>query len=364
MAESPAATAFPTTVRPASRLGGSGSRAFVPLTPVVSAGVRIAGTGSAIPTGILTNTDIADLVATDDEWIRQRTGIAERRVCDPKKGESNLSLCTEALRSALESANLQASDLDLIICGTITQDVRCPSTACLVAAKLGAGSASAWDLGAACCGFVYSLNVAHDLIRCGSRKRIGVIGCDTVSAIMDYTNRGVCILFGDAAGAVVLEQSSDQTLGCVAQVNKADGSGWRDLFIPGFADHLTPETDVSVVRMGCLQMNGKAVFKFAVSTFQELIIETLDKAGLTADEVDLFVCHQSNARILEAARARFGIPEEKLYVNIDRIGNTSAGSVGLCFDELTKAGRVKPGMRVLFLAFGAGVTWTSSLWQI
>ena len=334
------------------------------LPDVPRRGVRITGVGSALPTGVLTNDDLATIVQTSDEWIVQRTGIKRRQICDPAKGESNLSLCTDALRRALEDAKMQADELELIICGTITQDMRCPSTACLVASKLNAGSAAAFDLGAACCGFTYALNVAHDLIRSGTHKAIVVIGADTVSSIMDYTNRGVCILFGDAAGAAVLTATDDTTKGIIAQVNKADGRGWHDLHIPANSTHFWPETDLAVTKLGCLQMNGKAVFKFAVGTFQALIAETLDTASMTVEDVDMFICHQSNARILESARERFGIPHDKLYVNIDRIGNTSAGSVPLCLDELVKAGRVKPGMVVMFVAFGAGVTWASSLWQL
>jgi 3-oxoacyl-[acyl-carrier-protein] synthase-3 len=328
-----------------------------------SVGVRIAGTGSALPSRVISNDQIASIVDTNDEWIRQRTGIATRRVCDPKLGESNLSLCTLSLKRAIEAAHIDPRELDLLICATITQDMRCPSTACLVAANVGCTPAGAWDLGAACSGFVYGLNAAHDLIRAGTHRTIGVIGADCVSSIVDYTNRGVCILFGDAAGAVVLRATDDLTKGCVAQVNKADGSGWGDLFMPAWESHIEPTSDAHH-RTGCLQMNGKGVFKFAVGTFQELIAETLTKAGLSADEIDMFVCHQSNARILEAARERFGIPADKIYINIDRVGNTSAGSVPLCLDELVQAGRVKEGMRVMFVAFGAGLTWGSSLWQL
>lgn len=327
-------------------------------------GVVIAGSGSALPERIITNNDIATIVDTTDEWIHQRTGIRQRRVCTPAKGEGNLSLCTESLRRALAAASLQASDLDLIICGTISQDMRCPSTACLIGGALGAGHAAAWDLGAACSGFVYSLNTAHDLIRCGNFKTVGVIGADTVSSLVDYTNRSVCILFGDAAGAVVLRATDDVTKGCIAQCNHADGTSWQELYLPNEESQIDATHDRGVHRPGCLQMNGKAVFKFAVSTFQELIAETLAKAGMEVNDIDMFVCHQSNARILEAARERFGIPSEKLYVNIDRVGNTSAGSVPLCFDELKRAGKVQPGMVIMFVAFGAGLTWCSSLWQV
>lgn len=337
----------------------------VPMPPVIPRrGVRIAGTGSALPSRVVSNDDLAGVIDTTDEWIVQRTGIRTRHVCDPKKGESNLTLCTEALRRALAKAGMQASDLDLIICGTITQDMRCPSTACLVAAELKAGTAAAWDLGAACCGFVYSLNAAHDLIRVGTHKAIGVIGADTVSVLVDYTNRGVCILFGDAAGAAVLTATDDASKGCLAQVNHADGTGWRDLFQPAWDVQIAPGADRTMVRPGCLQMNGREIYRFAVGTFQELIAETLAKAGLTPQDVDHFVCHQSNLRILEAARERFGIPAEKMYVNIDRVGNSSAGSVPLCFDEMRSKGMVREGQIVMFLGFGAGLTWASSVWRV
>jgi 3-oxoacyl-[acyl-carrier-protein] synthase-3 len=326
-------------------------------------GVRIAGTGSAIPSRVLANAELAKLIDTSDEWIVQRTGIRERRLVDWSKGENNLTLCTEALRKALSQAGMAASELDLIIVGTITQDMRCPSAACMVAQNLGAGHAGAWDLAAACCGFVFGMNAAHDLIRVGTHKAIGVVGCDVISSIIDYHNRGVCILFGDAAGAAVLRATDDTTKGIIAQVTKADGSGWRDLFMPGTVLDIPPGADLTTHESNCLQMNGREVYKFAVSTFQELIAETLDKAGLKADDIDMFVCHQSNARILDAARERFGIPLEKWYVNIDRIGNSSAGSVPLCLDELRQQGRIREGQLVLMVAFGAGLTWGSCLWQ-
>ncbi|CAN5774843.1 ketoacyl-ACP synthase III [soil metagenome] len=339
-------------------------RASVSLPVPPRIGVRIAGVASQLPSRIVSNADLATVVETNDEWIYQRTGIHERRVCDPAKGESNRWLCTESLRKALENANFAATDLDLIICGTITQDMRCPSTACLVAADVGAGHAAAWDLGAACCGFLYGLNVAHDLIRMGNYRAIGVIGCDTVSALVDYTNRGVCILFGDGAGAAIVTATPDQTKGCLAQVNKADGTGWVDLYMPAEEWQIPAGADRSVHKVGCLQMNGKAVFKFAVGTFQELIVEALAKANLAATDIDLFICHQSNMRILEAARERFGIPADKLHINIDRVGNTSAGSVPLVLDDLVREGKIKEGMMVMFVAFGAGLTWSASIWRL
>jgi 3-oxoacyl-[acyl-carrier-protein] synthase-3 len=339
-------------------------RAPRPLPTIPKIGVRIAGTGSALPSRRITNDDIASIVDTSDEWIFQRTGIRERRVCDWTKGESNTQLCTEALRGALESSGIAAAELDMVICGTITQDRRCPATATVVAGALGATNAGGWDLGAACSGFVFAVNAAHDLIRVGTYRTIGVIGCDTVSSLVDYTDRGTCILFGDAAGAAVLRATDDTTKGIIAQATRSDGRGWRELYIPAHFGEIRPEDDLRTHKAGCLFMNGREIFKFAVVKFGDLIEETLQRAGVKVEDVDMFVCHQSNARILESARERFGIPREKLYMNIDRIGNTSAGSVALCLDEVWRSGRVKEGQLMMVVAFGAGLTWGACLWQV
>jgi 3-oxoacyl-[acyl-carrier-protein] synthase-3 len=303
---------------------------------------------------------------TSDEWIRQRTGIAERRVVDLSRGECTSSLCEQALRGALADAKMDASQLDLIIVATVTGEMTCPSTACRIAAGVGAGAAAAFDLLAACSGFVFSLNIASDLIRAGSHRTIGLVGCDVLSPLMDYSDRGrgVAILFGDAAGAAIVRATDDTSKGLIAQVMHADGSRWRDLYIPAAQRDFPAGTDITHVRNRCLQMSGREVYKFAVSTFGDLIQETLDKAGISAEDVDHYICHQSNARILESARERFGIPHSKLYVNIDRTGNTSAGSIPVCLDELRGMGRIKDGQVVMFVAFGGGLTWASSLWQV
>lgn len=335
-----------------------------PLPAVPHRGVQIIGTGSAVPSRVCTNADIATVCNTSDEWIFQRTGIHERHICDPRKGESNLTLSTEALRAALADAKIPASELDAVIVATITSDMKCPATACMVGAALGAGNAQAFDVAAACCGFVYGINLAHDLIRVGSNRTIGLVGVDTISSITDFTNRNVAILFGDGAGAAVLRSTDDATKGVIAQINKADGSGWPNLFVPGWDSQIPATADREVLVPGCLHMNGKEVFKFAVGTFQALIKDTLEMGQISIDDVDMFVCHQSNARIIDAAVQKFGIPQSKVYVNIDRFGNTSGGSVPICLDELVKAGRVREGMVVMFVAFGAGLTWSSSLWQM
>lgn len=327
-------------------------------------GVRVAGTGCAYPEGKLTNADFARMVDTSDEWIVQRTGIRERRICNPAKGESATPLCTLALQRALADARMDAKELDLLIIGTVTGEMMCPSTACRVAANVGAIGAAAFDVTAACCGFVYSLNIGHDLIRAGSFRNVAVMGCDVMSEAMDYTNRNVCVLFGDAAGAAILRATDDVSRGVIASGMHADGSGWRELYIPRRARDVPSGEDVANLKPDKLQMNGREVYKFAVGTFPKLIEQTLAKAGITADDVDMFVCHQSNARMLEAARERFGIPSEKLYINIDRFGNCSSGSVPVCLDELRKAGKCKDGDLVMFVAFGGGLTWASSLWRM
>jgi 3-oxoacyl-[acyl-carrier-protein] synthase-3 len=332
--------------------------------PAARLGVRLIGTGCHYPEGKLTNADLETLIDTNDEWIVQRTGIRERRRCDPAKGENTTWICTEALKKALADARVDAGELDMVIIATVTGDNPCPATACRVAANVGAVKAGAFDLLAACSGFVYAINIAHDMIRMGGHKTIAVIGCDVMSKMMDYTDRGVCILFGDAAGAVILRATDDASRGILAGSMHADGSRWHDLYVPTSVHDLPPDHSKENIRYGKLHMNGREVYKFAVGTFSGLIEETLAKAGLKAEDVDQYVCHQSNARMLESARERFGIPPEKFRINIDRFGNCSAGSVPVVLDELRKSGECREGQLVMFVAFGGGLTWSSSLWRV
>ncbi len=327
-------------------------------------GVRIAGVGHYAPENRLTNADFEKTLDTSDEWITQRTGIKERRICDPEKGESNRVMSAAALERALDDARMDAAELDCIIVGTCTFESPVPSVACRISDMLGAGRAAAFDLVAGCSGFVYALNVAHSMIASGAYRSIGVVGCDQMSSIIDYQDRSICILFGDAAGAAILRVTDDAEKGLLAQAMHADGGGWPDLHMPCRFEDIPEGVDPSSLKLGTLQMNGRSIYRFAIGTFSDLIQETLDQAGVTARQVDHFVCHQSNARILEAARERFGLPEEKLYINIDRYGNTSAGSVPLCLSELREMGRIKDGDLVMMVAFGAGLTWASSLWRI
>lgn len=329
-------------------------------------GVEIAATGSYLPERRLTNADLERLMDTSDEWIVQRTGIRERRMADWKNGEGVSTLGAKALATALTRAKLSADQLDLIICATMTPEMECPASACLVANMVGAKNAGAFDLNAACSGFVFGLNVAHELIRSGGYKNIALIGADTLSKLMNYSTAGrsTAIIFGDAAGAAILRATDDASKGVLAQAIRADGAGWKDIYVPHRDSDFPPGVTPDHSHCGYVAMNGASVFKFAVSTFPQLIAETLEKASLTPDKIDMYVCHQSNARILGAAREKFGIPEERLYVNIDRVGNTVGASVPVCLDELTQQGRIKPGMKVMFLAFGGGLTWGSSLWQM
>ncbi len=350
-----------------------GSRAQVDKDTVHTAGgarvgAAILGAGMALPKTTLTNADLERMIDTTDEWIRQRTGIRERRVAKRELGETTASLGTRALQAALDDAGLKATDLDQIVVATTTPDMPTPATACQVAANLNAGPIAGFDLNAACSGFVFALNTVDALIRSGVARTVGLIGADVITRHVDYSDRGrgTSILFGDAAGAVVIQGSDDPDHGVLARAMHTDGGRWPDLFIPRIDEDYPADFDHEGhgVDLNCLHMNGRAVFKFAVSTFGDLIQETLDKVGLKPEDVDHYVCHQSNKRILDAARERFGLPEEKLHVNIDRYGNTVAASVALCFSELKTAGRIQPGQLVMFLGFGAGLTWGSSLWRL
>jgi 3-oxoacyl-[acyl-carrier-protein] synthase-3 len=303
---------------------------------------------------------------TSDEWIAQRTGIRERRISDRDAGETTASLSSTALRAALADARMEPAELDLIICATMTPDMPTPSVACVVAHTIGAGTIGTVDLNAACSGFVYAMNHAYALIRSGMARNVAVLGADCITRFNDFSTfgRGTSILFGDAAGAVVLQATDDASKGLIAHAMHSDGGGARHLFIPRCREDFYQPEDFDERKLDRVQMHGSAVFKFAVGTFPDLIQQTLDRAGLGADDVDHYICHQSNMRILHAARDRFGLPEKKMCVNIDRVGNTVAASVPLVLDEQRRAGRVREGDRVMFLAFGAGLTWASSLWQI
>ncbi|MBB6428567.1 beta-ketoacyl-ACP synthase III [Algisphaera agarilytica] len=324
-------------------------------------GVAIVGTGVSLPDKVLTNDDLAKIVDTNDEWITQRTGIKTRRIVD---SDTNVrDLARDALQSALDDAKLPATELDLVILATITPEMVCPNTAARVVAELGAAPAGAMDLSAACSGFVYALNVASSLIETGQYKTIGVVGAETLSKIVDYEDRRTCILFGDGAGAAVVTAVDDPTRGCLHQSMHSNGNLWGELYVPEQDAHL-PENNTFTGAFNTLQMNGREVYKFAVTTTSKMMQQTLDAAGVKAEDLALVVSHQSNKRILESARDRFGLPEDKLYINIDRFGNTSAASAPICLHEAYEQGKIKEGDLVLFCAIGGGMTWTTSLWRM
>lgn len=327
-------------------------------------GVEIAGTGMAVPEQVLTNHDLEQMMDTSDEWIVQRTGVKTRYRSDRAKGENVTTMSTRALSRALEDAHMTPNDLDLIIVATCTGDTNCPSVAARVSESLGAAPAGAFDMVAACSGFVYGLNTCDSLLRAGPYKTIGLVGADSLTSIADYTNRRVSILSGDGAGAAVLRKCDQPERGCLFQSMYCDGGMWDYLYVPHRESDAPDDVDWNEAKMHCLQMKGREVFKFAVTKFPEALEEALTKSGVGIDDIRMIVAHQSNARIIEATRRRLGMSEDRFYVNIDRYGNTSAGSVPICFDELRKAGRIEAGDIVAFVAMGAGMTWGASLWRL
>lgn len=331
-----------------------------------SIGVSIAGSGSALPEHRLTNADLMKVMETSADWIVQRTGIHERRRHDHASPYPTSDLAAGALDAALKNAGMKASELGLILCATMTPDSPTPAVSCRVAAALGCGHIGAMDINAACSGFVFALSTAHELIAGGLYESVAVIGVDTVTRHLDYSTygRGAAILFGDGAGAFVLRRTPDTTRGMLAQAMHSDGDGAKSLYIPCGVKQMPADDEPDERKDNKVQMNGKSVFKFAVSKFPEVIEETLAMAGLKPNDVDHYVCHQANSRILESARERFGLAESKLRVNIDRLGNTVAASVPIVYDELRQEGQIKPGQRVMYIAFGAGLTWGASLWQL
>jgi 3-oxoacyl-[acyl-carrier-protein] synthase-3 len=312
---------------------------------------RIAGTGSFLPPRIVTNDELAQRLDTSDEWIRSRTGITRRHIADKDQASSDLAL--EASRRALQAAGIDASQIDLIVVATSTPDYVFPSTACLLQAKLGVKGSAAFDIQAVCSGFVYGLATADNFIRSGAHKRALVVGAEVFSRILDWNDRGTCVLFGDGAGAVVL--TADSRPGIHASVLHADGSQVDLLSVPGNV------SGGCIVGSPFLQMNGQGVFKFAVRVLDEVARETVAAAGMTLDDIDWLIPHQANVRILDATARKLGLPPEKLVITVDHHANTSAASVPLALDEFVRAGKIRAGHRVLMQGVGGGFTWGASL---
>lgn len=318
---------------------------------------KITGTGSFSPEKVMTNHDFEQIVETSDEWIRTRTGIVERRIADPEIASSDMAY--EASLKALEVANTSPEHIDGIIVGTITPDYFFPSTGCILQSKLGAVNAYAFDLLAGCSGFLYALHVADSLIRSGSAKTLLVVGAETLSRIIDYEDRSTCILFGDGAGAAVLTSSDNP--GVLSSCLSTNGDQWELLYMPGGGSKIPASVESVKNKEHFLKMKGNDVFKVAVKSLESASLEAIRKADLTPDDIDFFIPHQANFRILEAVRKRLNLPEEKVFSNLDRYGNTSSASVPIALDEAVRNGDIKPGSTVLFAAFGAGFTWGASV---
>lgn len=323
-------------------------------------GTRLIGTGSYMPDLKLTNEMLESMVDTNDEWIVKRTGIRERRIA---QNTATWELALEAGRRALEDAALDASELDLIIVGTATPDFFTPSVSCMVQGKLGASKAMAFDLSAACSGFVYSVDVADSFIRAGKAKNILVICAETLSRIIDYTDRSTCVIFGDGAAAAVFQASEQEgVLTTYMRANGTLGECLKAQCLP--VEDPLAQGPRAVCDHRFLKMAGSDVFRFTASAVPEAIDAVLHQANMTADQIDWFVLHQANVRILQMVTTRYGLDPKKVYVNIDRYGNTSGVSVALCLDEMRKNGQLKAGQHIVISGFGGGLTYGAALIRI
>lgn len=319
---------------------------------------RIIGTGSAVPDKVLTNFDLEKMVDTSDEWITTRTGIKERRIAG--EGEYTSTFATRAAERALEMAGIKADELDLVIVGTVTPDFPFPATSCLVQNNIKAVNAAAFDVTAACSGFLYGLSVAEKFIRTGTVKKALVIGAEVLSRIIDWSDRNTCLLFGDGAGAVVVEACEGDN-GVLSTHIHSDGSFWELLYLPACGSR-NPATQKAVDdKLVYLTMQGNEVFKLAVRAMGEVAHEALAASGMTPADIDLFIPHQANRRIIDAIGKRLGLAEDRVFVNLDRYGNTSAASIPIALDEANRSSRIKEGDIVLFDAFGGGLTWGAAL---
>jgi 3-oxoacyl-[acyl-carrier-protein] synthase-3 len=322
--------------------------------------VHILGTGSYTPLHVLTNKDLEAMVDTSDEWIVSRTGIRERRISDPDTPSSHLA--AQAARRALDDAGVTAKELDQIIVGTVTGDRIFPSTGCTVQDVLGASNAYAYDISAACAGWMYGLQIGCDAVRAGTAKKVLVIGVETLSRIVNWTDRNTCVLFGDAAGAVVLGANGEPG-GILATRVHSDGSLVHLLEMPAGGSLMPPSHRTVEEQLHTIHMSGNDVFKHAVRAMQAVALEVLEAAGKKAEDLSLFVPHQANLRIIEATAQRLGVPMEKVFVNLHKYGNTSSASIPLALDEARRSGRIGKGDLVAMVTFGGGFTWAGAVVQ-
>jgi 3-oxoacyl-[acyl-carrier-protein] synthase III len=315
------------------------------------ANVTITGLGAYVPERVITNDELAQMVDTSDEWIIERTGIRERRIAADSQALSDLSM--PAIRQALEQAGSDGTDVDLLIVATVTPDMMFPSTSAILADQLGAKAAAAYDLSAGCTGFMYALAQAYGMVASGLSRRALVVGGDVLSRILDWSDRSTVVLFGDGAGAVVLEPSEEE--GFLAFELGADGSGGEFLWLPGSGSRRFEDPDRLV------KMNGREVFKFATRVLVSSAEAVLERCDATVDDVDVYVPHQANVRIIDHATKKLGIPSDRVVINVDRYGNTSSGSIPLALAEAQAERRLQPGKLVLMTGMGAGLTWGSAL---
>jgi 3-oxoacyl-[acyl-carrier-protein] synthase-3 len=322
----------------------------------------LVGTGSYVPEKILTNEDLMKIVDTSDEWITTRTGIKTRHVVSD--GETTATLAAEAARRALADAGMAAEELNMIVLGTITPEMVFPSTACFVQDMIGAKNAWAFDLSAACSGFVYGLSIAQQFVSSGMYKNALVIGAETLTRITNYEDRGSCILFGDGAGAVILQSASEGSQGVMYSTSFSDGSGWTSLNCPAYGSRNPVNKPLADPSMLYMSIDGRAVYQTAVRRIVELVNECMEKCDLAIEDIAMFIPHQMNARIIESVGKRLKFTDDRIFINIDKYGNTSAASIPIALDECRRAGKLKSGDIVLLVAFGGGLTWGANVIQI
>jgi 3-oxoacyl-[acyl-carrier-protein] synthase-3 len=334
------------------------------LKPQVRVRAKISSVGTYVPPRLLTNADLERMVATNDQWIVERTGIRERHIADP--GVATSDLAAQAARCCLAKRGIAADEVEVILVATVTPDMLFPATACLVQEKVGAKGAWGFDLSAACSGFPYALQVGAKLVESGAHKRVLVIGADVMSSIIDYTDRSTCVIFGDGAGAVLIEPCDEGEVGLVDYVHEIDGSGALSLYMPGGGSLHPPTAETVAAKMHYVHQDGGAVFKVAVRKMVELSETLLKRNGLTAADVDLFIPHQANKRIILSTAEKLGMPEEKIVINIGEYGNTTAATIPLAIHTAMEQGRLKRGATVLLASFGGGYTVGATLlrWEM
>lgn len=322
--------------------------------------IRIIGTGSAVPERILTNKDLEGIVDTSDEWITRRSGIKERRISSVKRNEGTTDLATRAALNALKMADLNPRDVDVIIVGTVTGDRQFPSAGCLIQDALGAKNAAAFDVSAGCSGFIYALSLAKDALECGRYQNALIIGVERLSSIVNWQDRGTCVLLADGAGAAVLS-ASEEGEGIISTHIQSDGRHW-DLLYSEYGNTFRPEilSDIDLKPLH-LKMEGHRLFKKAIACMASVTKESLQKASMTADDIGLVIPHQANLRIIEGLAKSLKIPMDKVFINIQKYGNTSSGTIPIALDEANRQGLIKTGTNVLLVSFGAGLTWGAGL---